>query len=67
MLVRFYCPDSGQTVAINPDHIIKVSTKSSKDRTEKWCSYINTVNNGTLRVLDSFEEAVSKIEACYCD
>ena len=63
MLVRFYCVDTGQTIALNPKHVVKVSNKPSSDTTSKWLTYINTSDGGTIRVMESWEDVSAKIEA----
>lgn len=67
MLVRFFCSDTGQTVAVNPDHIIKISNKPSTDVTDKWLTYVNVVDKGTIRVMESLEDVISKVEAAYAN
>lgn len=63
--VHFYCADTGQTTSIHRDHIQKISDKPAREITEKWCCYVNLTGNSTVRVMDSREDAVAKVEAAY--
>lgn len=60
--IRVTDHDRKQDVAINCDHIIKVSNEPlPAPSVDKFKTYINTSDGGTVRVMETVSEILDKI------
>ena len=50
-----------QDTFIHIPHIIKVSANTDQSTCGKWTAFINTVESGTIRVLDTVDDILDKI------